>query len=148
MGTVVSEHPRRGGGGVRFNPRGPRLRAVFVSVMIMAVLAGAVLLGPRLLNKVRGGASPEDVATSYLAAVRSGDGLRIRWLMPTDRESLQAIPERIERYRVVSGQILDVTYEPHPIASYLTTARITGNAFVDEIFMEHQGALWYLIDLP
>jgi hypothetical protein len=116
--------------------------------MIVAVLAGAVLLGPRLLNKVRGGASAEDVATSYVAAVRSGDGLRIRWLMPTDRESLQAIPERIERYRVISGQTLEVTYEPHPIASYLMTARITGDAFADEIFMEKQGARWYLINLP
>ena len=148
MGTVSGEDNGRRGRTVPFSSPGSRLRAVVASVIVIAVLTGVVLLGPRLLNKVRGGASPEEVATSYVAAVRSGDGLRIRWLMPTDRESLQAIPERIERYRVVSGRTLEVTYVPHPIAAYLMTARITGEGFADEIFMEHQGARWYLINLP
>ena len=65
--------------------------------------------------------------------------------MPTDRESLQAIPIRIERYRAVSGEIFDVTYEPHPVASYLMTVRITGDGFADEIRMQLERTRWYLI---
>ena len=140
-----------GGGTVRggFRLSGPRwIAAVIVPIVSAVVIAGVVFGGPRLLNRVRGAVTPEELATSYVAAVRSGDALRIRWLMPTDRENLQAIPERIERYRAVSGQTLEVTYEPHPIASYLMTARITGDAFADEIFMQKQGARWYLINLP
>lgn len=140
-----------GGGTVRGGSRLSRPRGiatVIVPIVIAVFIAAIVFGGPRLLNRLRGASTPEDVAMSYVAAVRSGDALRMRWLMPTDRESLQAIPDRIERYRAVSGRTLDVTYEPHPIASYLMTARITGDGFADEIRMQHQGARWYLIQLP
>lgn len=122
--------------------------AVLVPLVIITAVAGVVLVGPRLLNRVRGESSPEGVATTYVAAAQRGDSLRIRWLMTTEQEDLGPIQERIERYGAARGQTFGVAYEPHPIASYFVTARITGDGFADEIRIQQFGTRWYLIQLP
>jgi hypothetical protein len=40
------------------------------------------------------------------------------------------------------------TDQPQSMASYLMTARITGQGFADEIRLPQFGARWYLIQLP
>jgi hypothetical protein len=128
---------------------GRSLRSVGFVVVVIFVIAGLALAAPRALNRVRGDSSPEAVASSYLAAARSGDSFRIRWLMPTDQETLSPIAKRIERFREAPAQTFTLSYEPHTVAAYLTKARISGSAgFADELVIQQFGSRWYLIHLP
>jgi hypothetical protein len=109
---------------------------------LVFLLVSIVILGSNeVFLRTRGASSPEDMTDRYLAAMRTGDGAAVAWLMQDGGADEAAIRSRIAMYRArPAGTALTIEPVEHSVASYLKGARIgDGTRQIDEIWMQHHG---------
>lgn len=122
-----------------------RLRWIALAVALIALV---VSIGVLCQARLRGGTSPEEVATRYVAAVRGGDRVTLFLLSHPDAALAAEHDARIERYRGVPAERIAIRYEPHAVAAYLMTVIVSvGGAPFDRLVLQAQGGRWYLIRL-
>lgn len=78
--------------------------------------------------------------------VRGDAGAVVR-LTRFGREDARTIESRIQRYRSVEPETVEVEYQRHPDADYLLRARITWRGeLVDELWLERAVSRRWVID--
>lgn len=86
----------------------------------------------------RGGASPDEVASGYIAAMRAQSEFPAVWLMHPDREDRSAIAARMQRYRGSGDQPITYALVPHSVAAYLVGGCISrGDELLDELVIQN-----------
>lgn len=106
-----------------------------------------VSLGVLCQSRLRGGSTPEDVATRYVAALRSGDRITLFLLSHPDAQLTAAFNAHIEKYRNVPAESLAIKYEPHPIAYFLTAVITVDGKRFDEVRLEEEARRWYIVQI-
>lgn len=97
-------------------------------------------------SRLRGGASPDEVATRYVTAVRAGDRVALFFLSHPDAALSPAFDGRIEKYRSVSAANITIAYQPHAVAAYFMTVAISaGGTPFDTLSLEYDARRWYIV---
>ncbi len=87
--------------------------------------------------RLRGAASPDQLVSTYVSAMVHGDAGAVVRLIRFGREDARTIESRIQRYRSVDPETVEVEYRRHPDADYLLRVRITWRGqLVDELWLE------------
>lgn len=116
--------------------------------MLLVTTALLLSLGVLCQSRLRGGSTPEEVATRYVAAVRGGDRITLFVLSHPNAQLSGAFEARFEKYRGVAPGRIAITYEQRSIAYLMTVIVSIDGTRVDEVRLESEGRRWYIGALP